>query len=634
MPEPRKGDFVGIDPVAFKAMNADLASVKALIDAKLPKLRAAFTQAELSTGRIERLAAVSRWIESEMPSLRRRQLLAEQLKKEALQFGRTGAMVHSDWTGSFVSTEAAVARAKELAAQYKDGELPAEAWDEIVRNQHDPDFAEAFVKAIGPDAARMLAASSGNPKAWDGGKDKNAASHYSALASLFATASHRGVITDEWLDKFPGLVDLMRQGIWDNKLLIHVGQRALDSNQMDPGGNTRTADILAIVARSPIAANVLYTANFAKIQLMIRGEWPGWMATDSPALGDPLGTFVRSATVDARPIMAALGGVNDAELLTQQILLDVQKNPSRTPFAGVQDAYTAIVSTYFDDLYASVSGAVVPEYFEHPDVQPPGVNVPPKAWNAMVQQAMWNPDNAALLTVFFQAKTKERSDALDDRLAYDKNGAVQSPGSVSLSNWQNGQFRAWFTTQYAAVQILAAKEVADYNAKVEKRVGYIVDTASSAGFAAAGGPAGAAAAAGKTIQGFAKSAGIAAVKKEIASWFAHEVPKYQANLNWTYNTRAWQLKANSHLTDTKGRFPAVVDAEGRTWTGDTAYYEKRYGAKFTTGEIPPVVLASESMSPAALRAYAAWLEDPAVQAEVWPMAGPDMQGGPSGSSGG
>jgi hypothetical protein len=631
LPEPRDGNYVGIDPVAFKAMNSDLAAVKALIDANLPKLRTAFAKIELQTGRIERLAAVSRWIDSEMPMLQRRQLLAQQLQKESLQFGRTGAMVHSEWTGNFVSTEAAVARAKELAAQYKDGNLPDGAWDEIIQNQHDPDFAEAFAKAIGPDAARLLAASSEHPES---GQDKNAATRYSALASLFATASHRGVINDDWLDKFPGLVELMRQGVWDNRLLIRVGQRALDSNQVTPGGNTRTADILAIVARSPIAANQLYTANFTKIQSMIRGEWPGWMATNNPDLGNPLGTFVRSATVDARPIMDALGGLNDAERLTQQILLDIQKNPSRTPFAGVQGAYTSIASTYFDDLYASVSGAVVPEYFKHPDVQPPGVNVPREAWNVLVRQAMWDPDNAALLSVFFQVKNKEMSDAIDDRLVYDQQGAAQWPKSTSLSNWQNGQFRAWFITQYAAVQNQAAKEVADYNAKVEKRVGYLVDTASSAGFAASGGPAGAAAAAGKTIQGFAKSSGIDAVKSEIASWFAHEVPKYKANTEWTLDTNAWRIKASSHLANSEARFPPVVDATGRTWTGDIGFYEKRFGARFTTGDRPAKVMPVDEMSPAAQRAYAAWLEDPAVQAELWDLAGPQLRDNNSDQSSG
>ncbi|GAB3947688.1 hypothetical protein GCM10029976_077430 [Kribbella albertanoniae] len=629
MPEPREGNLVGIDPVAFKAMNTDLAKVKALIDANLPKLRTAFAKIELQTGRIERLAAVSRWIDSEMPMLQRRQLLAQQLQKEALQFGVSQPMVRSESTGNFATTEAAVARAKALAAQYKEGELPAAVWDEVMQNQHDPDFAEAFVKAIGPEAARLLGASTGNPEAWNDRNDPAAAGRYVALANLFATASHRGVITDDWLDKFPGLVDLMRHGTWNNGVLVRAGQRALDSLQVMPGNNKRTAEVLTIVARSPIAAAQLYASRLEILQRMMQGELAGWTSTSDPALGDPLGKFLTAATVDARKqyegLRTSATWPNPTDELVRNMLLSLKDRPGQTPFAGVQKAYTAIVTEYFDDLYQSVSGPMVPKYFADGDPGRQGVEAPREAWSAIVQQAMWNPEYAAALSLFFQAKYQEKSQAID-ALTPRKGATAQT----SLWNWHNGQFRGWFTLRIAVLRQQKKDEVAAYNAKVQEYTGYIIDTAS-AGALAGGGVSGVTTAAGKTISGLFKSSTVTDIKGLVASWFEREVEKDTLKTEWATDSSAWQVKARDLL---KTPAEPVTDASGHVWTGDPGRYEKMYGAKFTTGSESAPFLDVASMSPAGRRAFAAWLEDPAVQQAIWSRASPELGGYQASISGG
>jgi hypothetical protein len=55
--------------------------------------------------------------------------------------------------------------------------------------------------------------------------------------------------------------------------------------------------------------------------------------------------------------------------------------------------------------------------------------------------------------------------------------------------------------------------------------------------------------------------------------------------------------------------------------------EKLYGAKFTTEKgMTPGSGDIAGLSPAALRAYAAWLQDPAVQQAVWNDVGPNILG--------
>jgi hypothetical protein len=647
--EPRDKAFVGIDPVSMKAMNDDLANVQAMIKAELPKLRSAFGKASVDTSAIDRLMGIGGWIETELPILKRRQSLAAQLQKEGLQLGQSAIMVKSEWAGNFPSTEAAIARAKELAGRYVEpGKLPAEVWDEVTKNQHDPDFAAAFAKALGPHAARLLVAGLGH--------DPANSDRLPALGSLFATASHQQVFDDSWLPQFPavpGILPLMQFGNWDNDLLVGAGNLALDADLVS-SDNYRVAQVLAAVARSPIAANRLYQENFDQIQAMSRARAAGWTNGSDVKLGDPLGIFIRAATVAARPQYDGLRPAGDtqwpnpAEDLTRRLLLDLRNNPQRAAFAGVQSAYTTIATEYFDDLNAAIAGPPVPKYFEKPDPGRPGVEAPDAAWRALVQQAMWDPKNAALLSTFFSIKYEQNSSAIT---------AKNIPGATdanSFSNWQNGQVRGWFLNQLNTVKEGTAKEVADYNARVKQWVDYFVNPVNAAvwaiGLPSVAAPgmlslraetalAAAAAAsssngelaekaatqAGKTITGFVQDAGVGSVKDTVISWFDQEPPKYTTDVAWTSNSNAWRSKAVDQLG--LHAIEPVTDQTGTTWSGDPASYEKMYGATFTTGRTePPLIRPMDEMSPAAQRAYAAWLQDPAVQQATWNEVGPNILG--------
>ncbi|ETK33279.1 polymorphic toxin type 17 domain-containing protein [Microbispora sp. ATCC PTA-5024] len=361
---PRDDDgqqFAGIDPALMRAMIKDLESAKNLIDSRIPGLKSEFERVGLSTKPVTTLTGVASWVGGELPMLNRRQAMAEQLLKENSQYGFTSPMVQTEWGGLFSSTAEAQAKAKELAGKYeKPGGFPDDVWDQIIKYQNDPDFAEAFLKALGPEEAAWIA---GRLRTWDEPKHEE---RLEAFATLMGVASHRGVIDAAWIDKFgtdgqgPDLYTLaavIQHGVWDTKTLVAIGDRALKLGQLG-GGNYLTAQILDGISRNPLAAHQLYSDNFDLINSMAYGMLPGWVNTKDPKLGDPLGRFMKAATVDAAEVFERgrppgdQTWVNPADQLAMRLFQTVGTHPDeRFAFPGVENAFVDIVQTFFKGTY-------------------------------------------------------------------------------------------------------------------------------------------------------------------------------------------------------------------------------------------------------------------------------------------
>lgn len=360
-------EFAGIDPALMRAMIRDLESAKSLVDDRIPGLKSQFEKAGLPTRHIATLTGVASWVGGELPMLNRRQGMAEQLSKENNQFGFTSPMVQTEWEGLFKSKAEAEAKAKELAGKYQEpGGFPDDVWDQIARYQFDPDFAEAFLKALGPEKVAWVA---GRLRSWN---EPGHEERFAAFARLMATAGHRGLIDDKWLAKFatdgrdgPDLhtiAQLIKYGVWDKNTLVNIGNRALKVGQ-GGGGNLLTAEILDGLSRNPLAAHQVYSENFDLINAMAYGKAYGWGGTTSPKLGDPLGRFMKAATVDAADVYERMRPPGDqtwqnpADLLVLRVFQNVAAHPGeRYAFPGVEDAFIEIVQkffkgTYIEDLY-------------------------------------------------------------------------------------------------------------------------------------------------------------------------------------------------------------------------------------------------------------------------------------------
>ncbi|MFI6320572.1 C2 family cysteine protease [Nonomuraea sp. NPDC050556] len=351
-PEPQE-DFAGIDPVQLKAMIGDMETARSMIDQRMPRLKDDFARAGLDAKHISALAGVSSWIGGELPMLKRRHSMAEQLSKENNQYGFTGAMVQTEWEGLFKSKEEAQAKAKELAGKYQEpGGFPDGVWEQIGKYQFDPDFAEAFLKELGPEKAAWITA---RLRTWD---EKEHDVRLAAFGRLVGVASHRGLVTEDWLKRFstekgrgPALYDLaalIRQGTWDKDALVLIGGHAVSSMQLG-GGNTVTADILDGVARNPFAASKLYTDRFQEINAIVSGARPGWAGVKDGDLIDPLARFVTAATVTAKDTYEMTrppgntGWINPADILIGRILtLQKSKHGFGSPFGPVQKALDAV----------------------------------------------------------------------------------------------------------------------------------------------------------------------------------------------------------------------------------------------------------------------------------------------------
>ncbi|MFI6320575.1 hypothetical protein ACIBG8_23775 [Nonomuraea sp. NPDC050556] len=656
-PEPQ-GDFAGIDPVQLKAMINDLEDTKSLVEQKIPTLTRDFGRVGLESKNLTTLTGVAGWIGGETPMLKRRQSMAEQISKENNQYGFTGNMVETEWTGLFKTKEEAKQYAEDLASTFdKYKGFDKETWAEIEKYQNDPDFAEAFVKAMG--AENMFMALRASSTAKKGKQDEDA---LKAIATLMATASHRGVIDDKFLEQFAeyggggphldAIATLVQYGTWNKDTLVKIGQKGLSAD-MAAGGNYRFAKLLDGIARNPIAASELYSKEFDKINAIIRGKAFGFVNMDDDKIGDPLGRFVTAATAGAHDVYERMrysqgkDWQNPADALTKRVLEEIHKNKKDvTEFAGVRHAYVAIIETYFEDLKGSTT-SMVPEYWAAKDGDPgrPGIELPPDVWATITEQAMLDPKNAAELNVFFAGKYKEDS----DRIAGGENPDFKDANN--LSNYQNGQLKGWFLKRYEAAKAAAEKDVEDYNAEVDKWVGLFVDTAVAAGTAAAAGPAagaaagaasstsgadaaadpaaagpgagGAAATAGKdAISGFVQDLGVEKAKKWIGDIWHKDMPKYDVDTDWAGSTTAYQDKARALYE--AGKVPPVKDPDV-TWKGDPSLYEDLYGGKFTEdGKIKP--MDDLKKDPAALRAYEQWLKDPAVQNATWNEFSSDQQG--------
>jgi hypothetical protein len=357
-PEPSSGEFAGIDPVQLKGMIGDLDDVKSLINEKTSNLDRDFGRAGLDTKHITTLRTVSDWIYGELPMLRRRQSMTEQISKEHGVYGFTGSMVQSEWEGHFKSPEEARAKAKELAGKYKHpGELPADVWEQIRKYQFDPDFAEAFARELGPDKIGWLAGRAKNPDAW-GDDDEDTEGRFQAIANIMAVASHRGVIDDDWLKKFDGghhstdynmLAALMMHGTWNKDTVVKI----VNGGLKDGSQNYTIAKLLDAAARNPFAATQIYNDNFDRVNGMVSGNAWGWVQIEDRDLIDPLSRFVKAATLESQENYERMNpnGPNPAEGLMARVLgLTQTKRGFTSPFGDVQKTLDTIADDWADKL--------------------------------------------------------------------------------------------------------------------------------------------------------------------------------------------------------------------------------------------------------------------------------------------
>ncbi|MGH3390067.1 MAG: hypothetical protein ACRDOO_14455 [Actinomadura sp.] len=266
--------LIGINPVLMRAMNTDLENVQKLIEQHVLGLRTSFRRAGVDFTPINHLGEIRWWIGDKLPMLKRRQSMTEQLARENRAMGFPSEMVSSEWPGKFASPEEARQRARELAKKYQNDPpgFPPEVWQEIRANQRDPDFAEEFLRRLGPEETASFVA---NPSGASASGDENR-TRLKAFFTMMATASHRGVFDKSWRDKFTRvpaggareMIDLFNRAMqnsaspWSADFLVDFGKEVIESdpnpkiNRTDYLGDLTSIAILNIV-KNPEALRLL-----------------------------------------------------------------------------------------------------------------------------------------------------------------------------------------------------------------------------------------------------------------------------------------------------------------------------------------------------------------------------------------
>lgn len=502
--------------------------------------------------------------------------------------GEEGGMLSV--TMPFSSPNAAKSKAEEMAENYlKDGELSEEEWAALAEYMNDPNFAEQFVQLLGPDDLYVLAAK--NPEQAE------------TIGSLLAAASRAGLIDEEWLNDFHGpddsgvdaaaLAHLIQHGTWDSATLVAIGSAALDSGV--PA--TEFALILDALAKDPIAANEFYTAEFDRIQALMRA---GTIGSESTDIADSLSPFVTAATITAYELYEQSRPAGDetwenpAVALTDRLVADVAANPNAPPHSPeMQAVFGDIITFYVEDVWDSVTSPV-PDIYEGSDPARHGVEATPAEWAAFTQQAMRDPETAAELVTLFASLSDAAWEALPE---------ANSPGSgeenaANYSIYQITRVDDWFRTQVEATNDTLRGENDAWNQQVNEFISNGVDVVLNPAATADG-----------ILKGLLAEGFKAAATSTISDYFTKEY----TDIDSGSPTKAdyWQQSANKVFED-----GAIVPVDGHD--GDPKSYEEEYGATFTQEvDGKTTIMDPATMSPEAMRAYEAWLQDPAVQNAAW-----------------
>lgn len=615
---------VGINPALLQSMIGDLEGKTNGLRNAGNTLREGFNSCGLDASRVQDIFSIAQWAQEQLPLLKRRQSIAQQLYNERAAYGHLSPMVNTEWPGLFKTPEEARQEAQRLAGKIatKEG-LSEEDWANLKKYQLDPDFAEEFFRKLSPEDAARWADSLRS-------KDKTDQERFATIANLMAVGSHRMKFDDQWLDRFYVFTpqmhrhligELLQHGTWDKETLKRIGAKAINRDQLG-GGAQSTALILKGIARNPIAASEFYNEHFDRINAMSRGWWPGW-EVDHSNLGEGLGTLVKAATVDARGAYERMRPLdnkewtNPAEELTRRLLYDVKDHPDQpVKFEGVREAYANIVMAYYDDLRGSLT-SMVPEYFDQSDPHRAGVEASAGAWTAFTQQALESPKVATALEVFFSVKYRMHSEAI--------NPIPGAENATSLFDWQNGRMAGWLQGQLQ--QIKDRKDDRD-----TRETDALIDAIAAAGAGAVTGSAGGPwwAAAGAFV-GLVQELGKAEAKDAVKSHRGQGTQRFDEK-DWGEAPLERRNKAKEQFDDSN--IHEIKDKHGNMWGKPPKYYEDKYGGKFTwpdpkTGKT--TIMPVSEMSPEGKRAYSDWLQDPAVQVAMQARSGPDEAGRESGS---
>jgi hypothetical protein len=600
---------VGIAPAALSEFIADLQSN---VDGGYPQLnsfKSAFSRYGISTGNIAQIERILKWVNDQMPMLRRRQGLAQQVGTEKFDFQSSvpmvtaGAGVLDGFRNSDDARRAGRGDADSTIAALKGDRDLSDVLGRLRTNALDPDYTEAFYRRLGPSGIRALSLAAS--KMGHDGHLADAKSAREAIGKSLATASHRIQIDDKWLNQLASspaiavsegpatLAPFLEYGNFDKEWLKLLGAHTVSGN-VRPGPAQK---IWQALAKNPRASTEFYYDHFPEIQHYINVNGPGL----SRDVADAFANVVRAATIDGRKVDRWR-----AEFNASQTIYFWKDHSNEHTIDAMRKTYADLAKVYWPDLVYSVTSPVKEAgSTDNPFRQ--GIEVSEDAWKSFLEEAMRNPSVAAeILTKHRLWLDQTRQKAISE-----------TPDGADPANWEGpsiAAMREFLRGAYddvsseVATQGAGARDKWNQNVKdsAKEATKWLVDKGIeklNPGADIQWATSTASLVAGKGLDYLFGDDGASKVgQPQKKSQFSGR-DSWQANANALWSER---LRHGHHSFD-----PVRVQG-GKPSDGDVRHYERKYGSKFTDQDGNILSLFRISQDPRALLAYNEWLKDPAV----------------------
>jgi hypothetical protein len=644
------GNFQGINPSMLqqliKSLSSGVTGAQPLANSYISQ----FTRVGLDTGPIQKLLADYGWASAQQPMLNRRYSLASHQPSGDFTDGWT-----EEGAGTlFYATTAAAKGAGTADAKQMQAYLDANDWSGIQKelgamsqNGDDADYMAAFFSQLGPKGLYTLSLYA------QGGSSSDAANEQEVqqiVGAGLATASYEMPLTMNFLQGMepehapPGYATQELAGGWDTAALAPfltegefssqwlqtiapsvLYQKSVEEGAPMPGGYDA---IFTAIASNPDFAAQFYQQN--------SGQLDDYM-TD-PVLyhdlaSDPgFGKFLEAATIPPQ-------GDTNTKAFTANATHFVQLfgGGNQDTSSEVRQAMAAVAMNYFGDIQGTVTAAA--------KGAGSSMGLTASEWGSFVQNAMQDKTAAAFLMTSY---ANWRGTQTDDSLP--SNGQGDGKDTPLYAGYWNDQSIGMLDYFFASNYQAAGAQAGQGNAVLDTLLEAVDAGGATLLTSVAFGPeAGAAEITMDVVEDWGKDAGKDAFSSAAESTLGKLTDQLTDSDGGPVNASDAADQVFSDLTTIQGHWantvisqwnqsqvgigtPGQVNAKdfppvmynGVQYTADPSQYEQQYGGTFMTAS--GTVMDPSQMSPKALAAYNAWLQDPAISSAVATTFSAESQG--------
>ncbi|WP_435131401.1 hypothetical protein [Actinacidiphila sp. bgisy144] len=667
----RKPTFSGIDPDRLPGTINSLESDTKRLHDSATRFRNRFAHYDLDTRPLDRLLAISRWADGELPLLRRRQRLAAAIGEHSSQRTLISVPDSAVTPGAAArATAQGSALARDFDQQMGDhyGAVPEHLFAELAAGGYDGDFLRGFYTTLGPRRLSQLSnAMSGSPYdrrypdhpdqlAYDRDVLARTFGGFTRVAADTSPERDRHAFWSTWFDRFddPGqgfrpdlLLPLIDSGTYAPDFLLALADRAFTTDPSrsvtprmsgspaveDPWHADHYVQLFDALAKCPLAAGQFVAR---RPDIAANALYPGGGSTTPERIAAFTATL-KAATVTLRDTHPALSDRNTAWLLTTN--LAHSQDPSlRTAhhYPAVSLLFSEILAQHWDDLQYAITSPAQDAFWPAPTWNPTafthsqnptrdGLELHPSVWKAFMEESIRNPQAAASMSALFEAYGNKVANSAETAEV-----SEEDQDAVRYLSFSKGLMDSFYSDVFATAEQQLGNESQAWADEMTSARETLVHAA--AGLAT--GPDG--------IAGFAEEKGQELAAGILESWIHQtvmatpdEAPKdlldgikglRRAELSSTWPTTFAVHAAALLQSDVliKSIRPVTVKEPGRevasTFSGDP--YGRGPGQeKYVTGPADDFVSvmrkygggeAVSMMSPRQLDAYDRWVRDPAV----------------------